>query len=288
MKNPENFCRYILAVCLLTLLSIRVPVALAQPSQPPPAPSPMPSSAPASTTASTPAPVELSFAVVLDAAHGGTNLGALLEAGQDEKSFTLNLTNALDARLRAQGINVLLTRDGDVDLSGDARAATMNHAQAAACISIHATPSGNGVHLFTSAQPAQSQPAQFQTMPPTAAPPVAAPPAAPLSSASAPALSSPAVQRAFVPWRAAQSAYLTQSLRLESEVSTALAHQQIPTLLGRATLMPLESAACPAIAIEVAPLHANTSIADARYQQQLVDALTAALLAWRADWRMQP
>ncbi len=213
--------------------------------------------------------VQLRYAVVLDAAHGGNNLGALLAAGQDEKSFTLTLTDALDIRLRAAGINVILTRDSDIDLTGDARAESMNHAQAAACISIHATSSGNGVHLFTSAQsPLANSPANS---------------AAPSSSS---ATSAP--QRSFLPWQHEQAAYLNQSLRLESEINTALAHQQIPTLLGLATLMPLASAACPAIAIEIAPLRANTPVTDAKYQQKIVDALTAALLAWRADWRMQP
>ena len=217
-----------------------------------------------------PAPVELRYAVVLDAAHGGNNLGALLEAEQDEKSFVLNFTNILDARLRGLGIDVIVTRDGDVDLTGDARALSMNHAQAAACISIHATPSGNGVHLFTSAQSPVSNSTSSSA------------PSASSSTTAAPS------QRTFLAWQNTQAAYLTQSLRLESEISTALAHEQIPTLLGRATLMPLESAACPAIAIEIAPLHVNTSVTDAKYQQKIVDALASALIAWRADWRMQP
>lgn len=202
-----------------------------------------------------PSPEDHGYVVVLDAAHGGANLGALLQAGLDEKTFTLNLANRLSAQLRARSISVILTRNADVDISGDARAGSMNHAHAAACLSLHATASGNGVHLFTSSLPSRADAAG---------------------------------QRDFVPWQTAQSRFITQSLRLESEVKTALAREQIPVLLGRTTLMPLESATCPAIAVEIAPLNANTPATDPKYQQQIVDALVSALTHWSTDWRTQP
>lgn len=214
-----------------------------------------PTPVPAMPSAPPQAPAVLRYAVVLDAAHGGTNLGALLSAGQEEKALSLELTNRLRAALSARGIPVILTRDTDTDVPADARAQTMNRAHAAACISVHATSVGNGVHLFTSAL-APSTP--------------------------------PAGQRSFIPWQTAQAASITQSLRLESELNTALTHAQIPVLLGRTNLMPLESAMCPAVAMEIAPLNAHTSATDPKYLQQIVEALAAALTTWRADWRMQP
>ena len=214
-----------------------------------------PASVPIMPTAPPQYPPVLRYMVVLDAAHGGANLGALLRTNQEEKTFVLALTDRLRAALGSRGIPVVLTRDADVDISADARAQSMNRAHAAACISVHATSIGNGAHLFTSA------------LPPTAA---------------------PTGQRNFVPWQTAQAGYITQSLRLESEMNTALSHAQIPVLLGRTTLMPLESATCPAIAIEIAPLNAHMPVSDPQYQQQIVDALVAALTAWRTDWRMQP
>lgn len=197
----------------------------------------------------------LPYAVVLDAAHGGTDSGARLQAGLDEKTFTLSMVTSLVTQLQAHSIPVTLTRSTDVDLSGDARAEGMNHAHAAACISLHATASGNGIHLFTSSLPQNAD---------------------------------PTAQRSFLPWKTAQASLIPLSLRLESEVNTALAHEQIPVLMGRTTLMPLESAICPAIAVEIAPLNASTPITDAKYQQQIVDALVTALTAWSTDWRMQP
>lgn len=200
-------------------------------------------------------PTELRYAVVLDAAHGGTDLGAQLNASQDEKAYVLALSHRLHMLLNARSIPVILTRDADVLVSGDQRAQSMNHAHAAACLSVHATSVGNGVHLFTS------------SLPPGAA---------------------AGGQHSFVSWKTAQGGYVTQSLRLESELNTALSQAQIPVLMGRTTLMPLESATCPAVAIEIAPLNANTPVTDQKYQQQIIDALAAALTQWRTDWRMQP
>ncbi len=256
MRWTKNAAQIGCHVAASLLLLIATGVYAQQGGQPVRAVSPTPPS----EIAPPPSPEDHAYAVVLDAAHGGNNLGARLQAGTDgsdldEKTFTLNLANRLSAQLRARFISVTLTRTADVDISGDARAESMNHAHAAACLSLHATTAGNGVHLFTS------------SLPPSAA---------------------PAELRDFVPWQTAQSNFITQSLRLESEVKTALAREQIPVLLGRATLMPLESATCPAIAVEIAPLNASTPATDPKYQQQIVDALVAALTHWSTDWRMQP
>ena len=75
-----------------------------------------------------------------------------------------------------------------------------------------------------------------------------------------------------------------------SEIDAALAHAQIPITLGRASVQPMDNLACPAIAIEVAPLvggHVTTArdVSDADYQKSVVDALVAALDAWRSDWK---
>ncbi|MGC9292704.1 MAG: N-acetylmuramoyl-L-alanine amidase family protein [Acidobacteriaceae bacterium] len=212
---------------------------------------------PAASTAPAPSPYSAGarYAVVLDAAHGGTDTGAHLGAGLEEKTFVLALTGRLRALLADRGIPVLLTRDADMDLTSDQRAQSMDSARAAACLSIHATAVGQGVHLFTSSLPPAAQPAGT---------------------------------RDFVPWQTAQAGFITGSLHLESEMDTALAHAQVPVLMGRTSLSPLDSATCPAVAVEVAPLNAQTPVTDQKYQQQIADALATALVAWRTDWRTQP
>ncbi|HTX42615.1 MAG TPA: N-acetylmuramoyl-L-alanine amidase [Acidobacteriaceae bacterium] len=193
------------------------------------------------------------FVVVLDAAHGGSDTGARLQNGVLEKNITLELERKLRSALGAQGIAVTMTRDADVDLPVLDRAQTANHAQAAACVVIHATATGSGVHLFTSSL-------------------------------------SPAAPTPVLPWQTAQAAHVTQSLRLESEIDAALAHAAVPVTLGRASVQPMDSLACPAVAVELAPLvGGNTTtaqaISDEKYENLVVGALAAALGSWRDDWK---
>jgi N-acetylmuramoyl-L-alanine amidase len=193
------------------------------------------------------------FVVVLDAAHGGSDSGARMGAGILEKDITLGLSARLRSTLHAHGIEVVMTRQSDIDIPPVNRAETANRAQAAACLVIHATATGSGVHLFTSSL-------------------------------------SPAANERFLPWQTAQSAYVTQSLKLESEIDSALAHAAIPVSLGRASVEPMDSVTCPEVAVEMAPLvggHVTEArpITDANYQKSVVDAVTAALEQWRSDWR---
>jgi N-acetylmuramoyl-L-alanine amidase len=179
----------------------------------------------------------------------------MLDPATSEKSDTLALAMQLRAALSARGIRTILTRTSDVALDNDARASTANRSHASACISLHATSTGNGVHLFTS---------------------------------SLPAVTEADPRRAFLPWQTAQAAYETSSLRLESDVDAAMTQQHVPVLIARTSIQPMDSMACPAIDVEVAPLDANTPLSNAGYQQKVVNALDAAMVAWRSDWRQQP
>lgn len=198
-----------------------------------------------------------SFLVVLDPAHGGSNNGAMLADGTPEKNYTLDLAVRLHVLLNARGISSILTRDTDATIDDDTRAETANRAQAAACVLLHATSTGSGVHLFTSSLPA------------------------PQSTSSDP-------RRAFLPWQTAQTRYVTRSLHLESDLNATLAAGHVPVLLDKTSLAPLDRLACPAVAVEVAPLDANTPVTDAAYRQRIAQALAAALAAWRDGWRTRP
>ncbi len=240
----------------------QLPAAQKQPAQSSPSPPsstlPVPSqprSIPPFATAPV-RPVEPRFVVVIDAAHGGTDTGASISEHLLEKDIVLSLSVRLRSTLASRGIQVVTTRESDTSLSTTTRAEMANHAAAAACVILHATATGSGVHLFTSS------------------------------------LSQTAPSR-FLPWQSAQSASVTQSLRLSSEVNAALAHAEIPVMLGRTYIQPLDSLACPAIAIEIAPLaattsHAGSPLADAEYQRRIIDATAGALQQWRNDWRLQP
>jgi len=257
-------------------------LAGAQPQQSPP---PTPPIAPKADLPPIPAPpsntpiVQPAFSVVIDAAHGGADTGARFStnpaAGSGgnslEKDITLALAGRLHSALSAKGIAVVATRQSDIDLPPNQRAGIANHALASACLFLHATATGTGVHLYTS------------SLTPLAA--TAQNPASP--SASVPA------SLTLVPWQTAQTAWITRSLRLSSELNSALGEAGIPTTLGVASVTPLDNLNCPAVAIEISPLAASASnkpflISDPNYQQRLIDAITAAVLDWRSGWKQQP
>jgi N-acetylmuramoyl-L-alanine amidase len=201
---------------------------------------------------------ELRYVVVLDPAHGGPDPGALLANTDEEKTFTLALALQLRALLNARGIRTVLTRDADGAVDTTARATTANRSHASACLLLHATSTGFGVHLFTSSIPSAGPQRAHNR------------------------------QRTFLPWRTAQASYATESLRLESDIHAAFAQAHVPALLGQTSLSPLDNLACPAVAVEVAPLDGQTAVTDPAYRRRVVQALAVALTQWRSDWRLQP
>ncbi|MDQ7005661.1 MAG: N-acetylmuramoyl-L-alanine amidase [Acidobacteriota bacterium] len=79
--------------------------------------------------------------IVIDPGHGGEEEGARGPSGLLEKDVVLDVARRLAARLRASGYQVVLTRDGDEDLSLDDRAAIANRERADLFVSIHANAS---------------------------------------------------------------------------------------------------------------------------------------------------
>lgn len=191
------------------------------------------------------------FVVVIDAAHGGDDTGAHLSSGQLEKNANLTLSVRLRSLLAARGFQVVTTREGDTSIDLDHRAEIANHANPAVCLSLHASDSGSGVHLFASSLP-------------------------------------PAPLTRFMPWKTAQAPWITRSLALAGDVNSGLAHAGINVTLGRIPLPGVESMTCPALAIEVAPERDNDNKATTEpdnpdYQAKVATALAAALLEWRSD-----
>jgi N-acetylmuramoyl-L-alanine amidase len=201
------------------------------------------------------ATVQPQFLIVLDAAHGGTDSGAHLGAHFDEKDLVLALSIRLRSMLAARGVPVVTTRESDVTLPSAKRAALANAHKPAACLILHASDSGSGIHLFTSSLP-------------------------------------PAQPATFLPWDQAQAAYLQQSLRWAAEINTAMTHAGVPVTLGRTAMQPLDNMTCPAAAVEIAPLtkqgEITAALTDADYQSRILAGLAAAIEGWRHDWTAQP
>ena len=194
------------------------------------------------------------FVVVLDAAHGGDDAGGRLGNGQAEKAFTLALSVRLRSLLAARGIQVTTTRESDATVDLNRRAEIANHANAQACLSLHGSESGSGVHLFVSSM-APVQPARF------------------------------------APWKTAQAAWVTRSLALAGTLNSALLQAGMTVTLGRTSLPAVDSMTCPAVAVEIAPERDAgkkliAELDDPGYQARVAETLAAALLEWRTDaWR---
>jgi N-acetylmuramoyl-L-alanine amidase len=191
--------------------------------------------------------------IVVDPAHGGRDNGAQLSNSAVEKDITLAFAQKLRPALVAQGFTVVATRDSDPsdELTTDQRAGTANHIRPLACITLHATMVGSGIHVVSSSlQPIETKSAG----------------------------------RALV-WNKAQAPTIAMSLRLANEVGLALEAARLPVLLLRASVPPLDNLTCPAIAIEISPLKQSsgkaTPVFDSGYQQRAVTALAQGLASFR-------
>jgi N-acetylmuramoyl-L-alanine amidase len=100
--------------------------------------------------------------VVLDPGHGGPDPGAVGIGGIQEKDIVLDVSLQVARILQTQGIQVILTRQNDIDLGLEPRTRFANEAGATAFVSIHANaislsrPEINGVetfHYLDSSQP---------------------------------------------------------------------------------------------------------------------------------------
>jgi N-acetylmuramoyl-L-alanine amidase len=190
--------------------------------------------------------------VVIDPGHGGSDTGARINDSLTEKDVTLALAFRLRSLLSARGFTVVMTRDSDnlsptaTTLALDDRAGTANHARAGACLLLHATAGGAGVHLYTSElQPAPGEAAQ-------------------------------------IPWLTAQAAWVPQSQRLAAQLATALGRARIPLVQSRASVRPVDSLTCPALVVELAPNGSDVgSLADGAYQGRVAEAIANALVFWQ-------
>ena len=205
---------------------------------------------PPATPAIQPAPAPPRVVVLLDAAHGGDDPGGRLNT-QSEKDFTLALSVRLRSLLAARGFQVITTRESDSAVDSDRRAEIANRVNAQACLSLHGSETGSGVHLFASSL-------------------------APANPSRIPA------------WKTAQSAWVTRSLALAGVLNAALLHAGISVTLGRTALPAIDSMTCPAIAIEISPGGASdstpaASLEDSAYQARVAEALAAALLEWKTE-----
>jgi len=83
------------------------------------------------------APPQMSGTVVIDPGHGGKDPGATSATGYYEKDVNLQVSRKVASILRGRGLTVVMTRDSDIFLELEERAAIANNYDPALFVSIH-------------------------------------------------------------------------------------------------------------------------------------------------------
>jgi N-acetylmuramoyl-L-alanine amidase len=238
-KLPVHFRDTVILLIWLRLLAIsQTPV--------PPSPATTPAREP-EIHSSIPAPIHPTAVVLIDAAHGGTESGAVLSPDNLEKDVTLAFARRLRQDLISRGLQAQLVRDGDTLLSTDQRASMANASHPSLYICVHATSQGSGIRTYIALLPGGID-----------------------------------VRGPFVSWQTAQASSLFRSLSIQQQLTSAIQKTRFPIRSLAAPLRPLGNIAVPALAIEIAPAMSQVSqLATADYQQMLSAILANAIAGIR-------
>jgi N-acetylmuramoyl-L-alanine amidase len=241
-----------------------------------PAPPPAPAKPPQAPPPAAPPQLDLSSTglrtIVIDAGHGGDDVGAVGAGGAKEKDLTLAIARRLKAAIESRlGLRVLLTRDGDDTIPPDRRTELANNNKADVLLSLHVNwsvrPDARGAQVYTPAAIAAR---------PTAA------------GADARKLAVPVVgggSRVIdpVPWETAQLPFVAQSTAFGAVLARQFADHAVPLFAHQAVQAPmriLTAAHMPAVLIELAFLSNaddERSLGSGDWQSAMVESVIAAL-----------
>ncbi len=211
--------------------------------------------------------------IALDPGHGGSETGAIGPGGTDEANLALSIAKALRLQLeRRLPVKVLLTREADVDVPLETRAAIANENQADLFISIHfnssfgSRPRGAETY-FLSREASDQQAAAF---------------AAVENAAGSSDETDPELELKMILWDLAQSYHLAKSQRFAN-----LVQEELNLALGlrdrgvkQAPFTVLMGAKMPAVLVELGFLsnpEEEERLRDPVYRADLVDALVQAI-----------
>jgi len=183
--------------------------------------------------------------VVIDAAHGGSETGAMLNPAVPEKDVNLVIARRLRQELTNHGVLTQLLREGDATLTDDQRAAMVNAQRPTLYLSIHSTSLGSGVTIITALLPGSASTRGF-----------------------------------FLAWQNAQSSWLPQSRLVSTLLTPSVQRWGLPARALLAPLRPLNNITSPALGIEISPTNGNIlQLASVEYQQRISTALSNALVS---------
>lgn len=190
--------------------------------------------------------------VILDAGHGGKDLGAVRK-GKTEKDIALQVAKRLQERLEKDGVPVKLTRDSDVYVPLDARIQDSVSWDGAVFLSLHLNEdrnkSADGMEVYAFGRATKKLPGRHHRgLPPLPAPPKAA------------RVASAELAKTLV------GALRAKGFKVEQP--------------DKASFYVLKNPSVPSVLVELGyisnPAEAKRLV-DAEYQDKIVDALAASL-----------
>ncbi len=215
--------------------------------------------------------------IVIDAGHGGKDVGALGPGGLQEKDITLAVARKLAAALSSKtGARIVMTREDDTLISLDQRTAIANQYKADLFLSVHmnaaVVKNAKGSETYYLSLEASDELAKK---------------AADTENASA--ASDPSSDLKLILWDLAQQAYIEESSRFASAIqeemnaATSVANRGVK----QAPFKVLVGATMPAALVEVGFItnaEEETKLQSEEFQNLMVDALTRAVQRYKTDY----
>src|SRR6266849_1468716 len=229
------------------------PAAQQAPPSPVTAPPASPST-PGATAQTPPAPPRAGLnIVVLDPAHGGTDLGARGTGGIHESDIVLEFAAQVRTALEAQGFQVIQTRQGNANPSFDDRSAMANAQRGAIFVTLHIASTG------------VTGTARVYVMNDL-----------PLAVDST----------GLIPWDRAQAPFLSLSRKLGDFVQGILAQRfkGSPASSQTASVRQLRTTAAPAIAVEVSSVTVEDRAELDHMAPGVADAIARGAAAFRPSY----
>lgn len=191
--------------------------------------------------------------VVLDPAHGGTDLGARGTGGIHESDIVLEFAAQVRTALEAQGFQVVQTRQGNANPSFDDRSAMANAQRGAIFVTLHIASTGT---------PGTVRVYVMNDMP---------------SGTGATGL---------IPWDRAQAPFASLSRKLGAHVQALLAQRfkGSPGAVQTANVRQLRTTAAPAIAVEISSVTVEDRAELDHMAPGVADAIARGASAFRPSY----
>lgn len=188
--------------------------------------------------------------VVLDPAHGGTDLGARGTGGIQESEIVMEFAAEVKKALEQQGFQVVQTRQGNDNPSFDDRSSIANAQRNGVFITLHISSTGlpGTVRVYV--------------------------------NSDLPAITT---ANGFIPWDRAQVPFLRLSRKLGDLVQGMLTQRfkGSPDAVQTATIRQLRTTAAPAIAVEVSSVVVNDRTDLDHMAPGVADAITRGVVAFK-------